>query len=298
VAACLAASLVPGVLAATGLLGRAAAGDARLLFTIVEWTAVCVAVFTVFCGFLHFRAKGEITAPIISLALFCAGVIDAFTIFYADGVFSASRVDPQLQAFSAALSRMFNAAVVMLGAAFFLISGRVLRGEDRARNVRTMLLAGLVFTAMIAGTVGFLARREIAPLALRASGLVARPWDVVALVMFVLCGALVLPTFYRWHTNIFSHALLVSMVPQVVSQLHAAFGAHDLYGAQAFAAGLAKVVAYGVPLAGLLLDYAATLGANVRSRDALQRRLLMEQQALEALRRDREFLNMALNHMQ
>jgi serine phosphatase RsbU (regulator of sigma subunit) len=54
---------------------------------------------------------------------------------------------------------------------------------------------------------------------------------------------------------LFSHSLFVSVVPQVTCQLHAAFGSNQLFDNHFNIAYFMKIVAYTVPLLGLLLDY-------------------------------------------
>jgi signal transduction histidine kinase/ActR/RegA family two-component response regulator len=58
--------------------------------------------------------------------------------------------------------------------------------------------------------------------------------------------------------NRFSHALLVSLLPQAASELHMALGSSMLYDSNFNIAHFEKIVAYAVPLAGLLLDYMDT----------------------------------------
>lgn len=45
---------------------------------LLEWTAVCVAYLTILLAFAHFAINKDITTPIIGIALFCSGTMDAF----------------------------------------------------------------------------------------------------------------------------------------------------------------------------------------------------------------------------
>jgi serine phosphatase RsbU (regulator of sigma subunit) len=71
----------------------------------------------------------------------------------------------------------------------------------------------------------------------------------------MLAGGIVLPRFRQKYPSLFSHGLLVSIVPLVAGQFHAAFGRPALIVNHVNIALLLKILAYLVPLAGLVLDY-------------------------------------------
>ena len=48
------------------------------LHTILEWSAFSAAFFTVILSFAHFAIKRDVSTPILGVALFCAGCMDAF----------------------------------------------------------------------------------------------------------------------------------------------------------------------------------------------------------------------------
>lgn len=52
--------------------------------TLLEWSAFCAALFACSMTFIHYRLTGELSHPIIGVALVCAGGMDAFHIFAAD----------------------------------------------------------------------------------------------------------------------------------------------------------------------------------------------------------------------
>ena len=57
---------------------------AAFVHTILEWSAVCIAIFTVFLAFIHFSLKRDVTTPVIGVALLCAASMDAFHTLAAD----------------------------------------------------------------------------------------------------------------------------------------------------------------------------------------------------------------------
>jgi len=108
-----------------------------------------------------------------------------------------------------------------------------------------------------------------------------RPWDIVPLGLFLLAGAVVYPSFHRRYGSVFTHALLISTVPALASQLHMAFGSAALFDHHFNAAHALKALAYLVPFAGLTADYMDTLSI-VRRQD---RELDLVQDALGSLER-------------
>jgi signal transduction histidine kinase/ActR/RegA family two-component response regulator len=98
----------------------------------------------------------------------------------------------------------------------------------------------------------------------------------------ILYLAIGYPLFWflnRRERNPFSHALLLSILPQCASELHMALGSSTLYDSDFNVAHFLKIVAYAVPLAGLLLDYMRTYRSQENLVTELERssRLLQEE---------------------
>jgi two-component system, NtrC family, sensor kinase len=68
--------------------------------TLLEWTAVCVAVFTAMLAFAHYRITRDVTTPIIGTALFASGMLDAFHTLAADGLLTTAVHDEQFIPFT------------------------------------------------------------------------------------------------------------------------------------------------------------------------------------------------------
>ncbi len=56
------------------------------IHTILEWSAFFTAIFTALLSFVYFQIKGDIVTPILGIALFFAGSMDAFELQPGDGV--------------------------------------------------------------------------------------------------------------------------------------------------------------------------------------------------------------------
>ena len=115
--------------------------------TLLEWTAFCVALLTAFLALLHFRIRRDVTTPVIGVALLCAGTMDAFHTLAAVRLISAVAENERLIPFTWALSRVFNALILMFGIGVFLIWPRT-RWHGRASS--------LAVVTVVFGTISYL----------------------------------------------------------------------------------------------------------------------------------------------
>jgi len=247
--------------------------------TIMEWSAFCVAVFTVILAFLHYSMRGEVATLIIGLALFFAGLMDALHILAADHLIGEVLNNPNFVALTGAIRRFFTALIIVLGALIFLV-----RGAYRPKaSPRLLLLASLGLGALAYAIIWILGNMEHLPQAIFPSSLITRPYDLAALLVFLIGGLLVMPRFYRKAPSFLSQALAISFIPQIVTQLHMVFGSSALFDNHYNISHFLKVVAYLVPFAGLSLDYLKTY-------QQLDNEISERRRAEEALRQEEERL--------
>lgn len=222
--------------------------------TILEWTAFCAAIFTVILAFSHYRITGNITTPIIGVALFCAGCMDAFHTLAADRLIEAVADNRNLIPFTWAISRVFNALILIAGVGIFFITG--------AQKLRTepwfIVLISLGFGAIAYGIIHYCATSVQLPQTMYPDSLITRPWDVAPLILFVVAGFVIFPQFYKRNPSLFAHALIISAIPEVAVELHMAFGSTALFDNHFNIAHFLKIFAYLVPFGGLVLDYVQT----------------------------------------
>lgn len=269
--------------------------------TILEWSAVCAALFTAVLAFSHFSIKHDVTTPIIGVALLCAGAMDAFHVLAADRLISAVADNQDLVAFTWALCRLSNALLTIIGVSLFL------GWQPKRWQGSCTLLAGIsaCFITVAYGVIYICTTSTQLPVTMFPDSLIRRPWDVMPLVLFLGAGIFIYPRFYRRYPSIFSSALVLSTLPNAVTQMHMAFGSAELFDNDFNIGHFLKVVAYLVPLAGLVIDYTYThqevqrtnecLTQEVEERERAQQTLL----ASEAQERERsQQLSEALQHLQ
>lgn len=223
--------------------------------TILEWSAFCAAIFTVILAFAHFNIKHDVATPIIGVALLCAGLMDAFHTLAADRLIEAVASNQNLIPFTWALCRLSNALLMMIGVSLFL--GGNLQNKWRG-NTAFVTAVSLCFGLLAYGIIRICATSENLPQTMFPGELITRPWDVFPLILFAVAGLWIYPTFHRKNPSLFSHSLIISAIPNVVTQTHMAFGSTALFDNHFNIAHFLKIVAYLVPLAGLILDYIQT----------------------------------------
>lgn len=219
--------------------------------TLLEWSAVCTATFTVGLAFARFAVKRDVVTPVIALALMAAGSMDAFHTLAADRLISAEADNTDLIPFTWAICRLFNSIICALGVSFFLFTRQADWGRQR---LRVVLGAGALFAVVAYAIIAVSASAVDLPQTQFPDSLITRPWDVGPLVVFFLSSFLFV-ALYRKYPTVFTYSLVLSTVPDLATQAHMALGSSHLFDAHFNIAHFLKIVAYAVPCAGLLVDY-------------------------------------------
>lgn len=231
-------------------------GAGALHHTILEWTAVMLAMLTALLAFAHFRLEQEnITTPIIGIALCCSGVMDGFHILVSLNMLNISAQDSDFVPFTWALARCFNAVILIIGAIVCLRvadANRVPR-EDR-EELLVMLGIGAAFIALALLCMFWAASSRSLPQAHFPQNFISRPYDIVPIVLFIL-ALIPLVKLYRKLPTMLNGALIVCVIPQVVLELHMAIGTARNFDNHFNIAHALKIIAYLVPLIGLLMHY-------------------------------------------
>jgi signal transduction histidine kinase/ActR/RegA family two-component response regulator len=228
------------------------------LHNLLEWTAVCLAAITAIIAFFHFGRTRDSLTPVIGAALFWSGCVDAFHTLAADSLIHRVAAADRFIPITWTASRTFGCLVLILGAAIVLR-----RPPDRNRWDKNLIFGVVgLFGAGSYLLVYYCANSSNLPKCLFEGTWVHRPYDLIPVFLYSLAGYPVFRLLNRRMPSRFAHSLLVSIVPQVMSELHMALGAPALYDANFNVAHWLKILAYAVPFSGLLLDYAQTYSAQ------------------------------------
>ena len=235
-----------------------------LTHVVLEWTAFTTAVFTVILAFSHYSIKRDVVTPIIGIALFCAGTMDAFHTLAAARLIEAVADNTDLIPFTWALCRMFNALIMLVGVGILLN-----RGKNTLANAKLIVIVSISFAIVAYGLIHWSATSTDLPKTMYPDSLITRPFDVVPLVLFIIAGLYVYPKIYNRAPSLFTHALIISAIPEVVVELHMAFGSTALFDNHFNIAHFLKIIAYVVPFIGLCLAYVESYKEQKQTSDLL-----------------------------
>jgi len=232
---------------------------------LLEWTAFSAAIFVVLLAFCHYSITHDITTPVIGVALFCAGAMDAFHTLAATRLISAVAENKDLIPFTWALSRVFNAVIMIAGVGIFL-SGKTINPKN---GLKFIIVASLIFASIGYLLIYFAATSNELPQTQFPDSIIRRPYDIIPLVLFLFAGLVIYPLFAKRHPSIFATALLLSALPDIAVEFHMAFGSQRLFDSDFNIAHFLKIIAYVIPLVGLVLDYIETYKKQIKQHEQL-----------------------------
>ncbi len=234
---------------------------------LLEWSAVVIAMLTIVLAFSHFAITKDITMPIIGLALFCSGIMDAFHTMAAMRLIEAVAENTNLIPFTWALARGFNAAILLTGVLLSLN----LKTTNFRISIYHVCIIGVASTALSYLLIDYAANSEQLPQTQFTDAFITRPYDVAPLILFIIT----IPFFwklYRKKPNLLTASLLISIIPEIMLEIHMAFGSSTLFDNHFNIAHFLKVIAYLVPFIGLVLDYMRTYRVQYHTQALLEKR--------------------------
>ena len=215
---------------------------------LLEWSAVMTAFFTMLIAFAYYKITDDISAPIIGVALFCSSIMDAFHVFAALRLVDATAPNTDLIPFTWALSRSFNAIIMIVGAVL------VLRMRAMKATLKPVLGVSAVFGFISYLLIIYAANSENLPQTQYPDAMITRPFDVVPLIFFLIAVPIFLKLYKKKH-NLLIACVIIALAPEIILEAHMAFGSSHLFDNHFNIAHALKVLAYLVPFLGLLLDY-------------------------------------------
>ncbi|MBA2662732.1 MAG: PAS domain S-box protein [Bradymonadaceae bacterium] len=246
------------------------------LHTIIGWSITCVALMTGVYAFAHFRVKRDPLTPIICMAAFWAGSINGFYVLASHGVSFPVLNLVDLVALGSAVAESFSAAILIVAALVVLTRKQ---SDLPAFDLRAVLGLSLLFGAIAFGVTSWTATSEVLPAMYRAEQWPHFPWNLGALLLYVLAAGVVFPRLYRRDPNHFSFALWLSALPFAAGQIYLVFGSAVLFDSYFNASMALKLVGYLVIFGGLTWDYSHTC----REESTLRRHLQLRDRRIRLL---------------
>ena len=217
---------------------------------LLEWSAVVLAFLCVIVSFAHYSMSKDITAPIIGVALLMSGCMDMFHTLAATRLIDAAAENSNLIPFTWAVSRSFNATVLLIGVLFLLVT------KKQRINIKVshLVLLGVALFLIVYLLANWMALSDNLPITQFPNALIARPYEVLPMVIFITC----LPLFWLWHKaspSYLSAMMFIGLLPDVFSEAYMAFGSDVLFDHHFNSSHGLKILSYALPFLGYLLDY-------------------------------------------
>lgn len=223
--------------------------------SLLEWGAFMMALFVVVLAFTHYWINDDVVLPIIGVALFWAGCMDAFHALAATRLINATASNTDLIPFTWAICRLFNASIPIIAVGLlYFYPPRNKKGGKFIIVASTSFLLGIGAYTII----HICATSLELPQTIFKNSLITRPWDILPLIIFFISGAVIYPKFIAKTNSSFAHFMWISVIPNSAVQLHMAFGSTALFDNHFNIAHFLKIISYLVPCIGLLLDYKRT----------------------------------------
>src|SRR5262249_38831621 len=147
--------------------------------------------------------------------------------------------------FTWAMSRIFHAFILTAGAGMFVWRSKQ-AGPPKPRGVRFIILVSIFYGLLADLLIQICAVAPTLPQTIFPNARIPRPYDAIALVIYLFGGGIVFPRFHRRHPSLFSHGLLVSLLPYLMSQAYAAFASSAQYDNALNISQYLKIVAHMV----------------------------------------------------
>ncbi|PKI17037.1 response regulator [Colwellia sp. 12G3] len=237
-----------------------------LQHTLLEWSAVILAILTFILALMHYRIYNDIAIPIMGMTLLCSGFVDAFHILAATRIITAEVANTDFIAFTWALSRIFNAFIMVIGTLICFVlyakkrqmsttefQNNDLNNKIKKNEQRVLLLIAICFFTLVFLSIFIAINSTSFPQTQFTQAFITRPYDVLPLGLFIFASSLFINLYKQYPTRA-KYGLLLSLIPAIATQLHMGFGSAALFDNHFNIAHSLKILAYGCAFSGVLVD--------------------------------------------
>ncbi|MEE8301923.1 MAG: ATP-binding protein [Candidatus Tectomicrobia bacterium] len=245
---------LPFVLSLTGIdfgLPSGAIATSHTTHTILEWSAFCTTLLTVFLAFVHFSFTRNGTVLIIGAALGCAGIMDATHILMSEGLLAKAADPRNVMSFTWTVGRFFTALAMIVGAWACLLS----RPPIWKSRFHLTLMHSVAVGALVLGFVHLYVASRQFPRTILSEVVVSRPYEVTSIVILFLASAFFYRRLGSQTPSAFTYAMVISTLPHIAAQLYMTFASKVAFDTPFYLAHGLKIFAYLIPFGGLALDH-------------------------------------------
>ena len=224
---------------------------------MLESTAIIIATITALLSFIHYLITRSPVIPIVTIALFFAGIMDLFHLLVAIDVIQGGLPYNERISLSWSMSRFLNGLICLIGVGMLLLKGG--RNDNNVKNdIVFMVGAKLILTILCGLSIYFYFGLESLPdFLMFSTNDQYRPQDFYAFILFLLAGY-VFFEFFRLYPSPFSSSLILSVLPNLLCQLHMIYGHQVNFDNHFNIAHFLKILAYFIPFVGICYEYIQT----------------------------------------
>lgn len=248
--------------------------DGSFIHTILEGSAICSALLLMLAAFVQFRRTEDNSLLVIGVAMTCSGAMDLFHILASIRLITSVAPADAFMPFTWALSRSFNCLILIVGVGFLCMRTSGQPARPTLKNALAVCGLMVVFAYAV---ITACASATSLPKTMFPGELIKRPYDLLPVVGFLILGAFIFPNYRRLFPSALADALLLSIIPQLATQLYVAFGSQRLYDAPFNIAHALKAFSYFLPAVGLIIQYTQTF----RDQAAIAKSLAAQARQLE-----------------
>ncbi|MGK0290390.1 MAG: two-component system NtrC family sensor kinase [bacterium] len=156
--------------------------------TILEWSAFVTAIFTALLTFISFKINKDVTAPIIGVSLFFAGIMDAFHVLASDHLIQVTAKNADFIPFTWTLCRVFNPLILIVGLSLILTR----QPKSRLKhNFQFVLIISFIFGFFAYGVIHISAISSILPHIIFPNAIITRSYDLMTFFLYFYLSLLV-----------------------------------------------------------------------------------------------------------
>jgi PAS domain S-box-containing protein len=217
-----------------------------ITFTLLEWTAFCLGIFTVLLAWVQFKIKRDLGLLIIGVALFFGACSDAFQTLVAPRIIDVSNAIPIIWG----ISRVSSISILLAGVGFLVLWG----GHRIKKGFPVLILICLAFPLLAYGAIHFHATGDPHSLKLFPEVFVVRLSEIAPLFLYALAGLFVFPIFRKKDQGYISHSLILFLIPLTSAQLYMVLGSSNQFDHDYYVAHFLKMAAFLLPLSAFVME--------------------------------------------
>lgn len=239
--------------------------------TLLQWSGFSLAAITVLLAFTLYRLSNDKVAFIIGLSVLFSGSVQALHTLCIDGLSidytEKNNLDALIWVFSSSIS-----GLILIFGLIFLLNNK----SDKSLPVSTFILL-TVFLILCAVTLFYYASDVIQlPEMWSKNEVLARPYELIPIVIYLSLIVLIYPKAYKAHPNILVDSIFYIAVTKIVTSIYLMLLSTTPYDSGYNIAYFLRIVAYLIPCSCLIINYVFSYSAVLNA----QKKLNIKQEEL------------------